>query len=288
MAKGISIHIGVHHFDSSHYGYEGTLESCPKDAMDMQEIADSQNFESTLLLTEEATRDNVKNAIQEASEQLEEGDMLFLSYSGHGGTLPDENQDEGANDYADETWCLYDGQLLDDELLQLWSLFAEGVRVFVISDSCHSGTVTKAAPSPEEQAQSKAQIKAIPYSKARDIYIQNKSFYRKIAEETPMTMPKDINCTVKLFAGCQDTEFSYMFEGAENSTFTEKLNEVWDAGQFVGDTESFFTQIKEKVTGMNFGVDDGGNPRTQTPNLLTIGIQNEAFDTQRPFSIYLP
>jgi hypothetical protein len=43
----------------------------------------------------------------------------------------------------DETWCLYDGQLLDDELHGAWEKFQAGVRILVFSDSCHSGTVLK-------------------------------------------------------------------------------------------------------------------------------------------------
>ena len=49
------------------------------------------------------------------------------------------------HDNLDETWCLYDGELVDDELFGEWAGFAANVRVVVLSDSCHSGTVTKVA-----------------------------------------------------------------------------------------------------------------------------------------------
>ena len=67
----------------------------------------------------------------------------MLSYSGHGGQLPDLNDDEP--DQEDETWCLYDGQVVDDELNELYSQFRQGVRILVFSDSCHSGSVAKQA-----------------------------------------------------------------------------------------------------------------------------------------------
>ena len=38
---------------------------------------------------------------------------------------------------------LYDRQLIDDELYQLWSAFTAKVRIVMLSDSCHSGTVAK-------------------------------------------------------------------------------------------------------------------------------------------------
>lgn len=51
----------------------------------------------------------------------------MLSYSGHGGQLPDLNGDE--SDGRDETWCFFDGELVDDELYNSFSQFA-AVRAF--------------------------------------------------------------------------------------------------------------------------------------------------------------
>ena len=48
-------------------------------------------------------------------------------------------------DKRDETWCLFDSQLIDDELYFELAKFASGVRILVLSDSCHSGTVTRDA-----------------------------------------------------------------------------------------------------------------------------------------------
>jgi len=81
-------------------------------------------------------------AITSAATAIVEGSIFFLTYSGHGGQVPDITGDEV--DLQDETWCLFDGELLDDELRVLWSKFAPGVRILVLSDSCHSGTVIKA------------------------------------------------------------------------------------------------------------------------------------------------
>ena len=74
-----------------------------------------------------------------AGKTLSSGDFFFLTYSGHGGQVPDVTGEEA--DKQDETWCLYDGQLIDDELYLELSRFAAGVRILVLSDSCHSGTV---------------------------------------------------------------------------------------------------------------------------------------------------
>jgi hypothetical protein len=54
------------------------------------------------------------------------GDLVAIYYSGHGGNeIPDLNKDEDDpwDDRFDETWCLYDAQLIDDELYYQWKKF---------------------------------------------------------------------------------------------------------------------------------------------------------------------
>jgi hypothetical protein len=276
MVKGISIHIGMEYFDPEHYnGSDGALPTCGKDCIDMKEIAEAQNFDtSTVFLNEEATRDVVSKAISSAAKELVSGDMLFISYSGHGTFVPDESGDE--EDGNDEAWCLFDGFFLDDELHALWTRFAEGVRIMVVSDSCHSGTVVKAIP-----GQDTIVSKYFPKEEAKKVYLENKSFYLKIKAEAAEFTDRELKARVKLIAGCQDDESSYVLPNNENSLLTRELNKVWDAGQFVGTTAEFFEKIKESVHGIATS-----NKIFQLPNLYTIGKKNEKFDTQRPFGIY--
>jgi hypothetical protein len=107
----------------------------------MSNIARGQNLQVTTLLTRDATRDRVLTAIHNAATQLAAGDLFVLSYSGHGGQVPDANGDEPEG--LDETWCLYDGQLIDDEIYGALVEFPANVRVLVFSDSCHSGSVVR-------------------------------------------------------------------------------------------------------------------------------------------------
>lgn len=283
MKKGISIHIGLNYVDEKHYGTGvSPLETCEQDARDIQELALNQNFKSTfLLLSENATRAAVKSAIKSASKELSSGDILLLSYSGHGGFVPDTNGDE-TDDTLDETWCLYDGQLIDDELFKLWSRFKVGVRIVILSDSCHSGTVAKAnnLKDEEEDNNSIFKKKLLSYSVAKSVYYGNKSFYEKIAKRFLNKKPKKLRASVKLLAACQDPEVSYTIPFARNSIFTEKLLKVWNGGQFVGTYNEFFESIKEEVSSLNF------LPTKQTPNLYDIGRENEDFDKQKPFQIY--
>ena len=118
-----------------------SLNGCEPDAQNMASIASTRGLSAETLLTASATRNAVLGELGALAGKLKSGDLLVVSYSGHGGQIPDQNGDE--DDGLDETWCLYDGELLDDELHQAWSKFQSGVRILALSDSCHSGTVLK-------------------------------------------------------------------------------------------------------------------------------------------------
>src|SRR6266545_1224003 len=116
MPKGLALNIGLDSVDPAHYqGWSGELNACEADANDMAGIAESCGFVAKPLLTKRATRNAVTKALKEASGKLMPGDIFLLSYSGHGGQLPDLNNDE-ESDSQDETWCLYNGELVDDEI----------------------------------------------------------------------------------------------------------------------------------------------------------------------------
>ena len=143
MAKGMSLHLGLNDVSPKHYdGGLPILVGCERDAKGMERIALDNKFTSKKLLGPEATRSNVQKYIKDASNTLKNGDIFLLSFSGHGGRLPDLNGDEP--DKKDETWCLFDAQIIDDEIMNLFGNFAKGVRILVFADSCHSGSSTKA------------------------------------------------------------------------------------------------------------------------------------------------
>ncbi|HZI93547.1 MAG TPA: caspase family protein, partial [Patescibacteria group bacterium] len=92
MSKGISIHIGLNRVDPVHYGgWDGQLAACEFDAKDMRAMARAQGFTTNILLTAAASSGAVTRAIARAAATLAGGDMLLLTYSGHGGQIPDTN-----------------------------------------------------------------------------------------------------------------------------------------------------------------------------------------------------
>ena len=144
MSKGLALTIGLNSVNPLKYLYVDLkdLDACEADAKDMAALASSQGFEVTTLLTSQATLAKVTNEIRKAASSLTAVDIFLLTFSGHGEQINDTNSDE-LYDHKDETWCLYDGQLVDDEINKLFAEFPQGCRILMFSDSCHSGTVAR-------------------------------------------------------------------------------------------------------------------------------------------------
>jgi len=290
---GLSLNIGANSVSASHYGgWTGPLAACEFDAKDMAALATGQGMKATVLLTKGATRAKVLSRLRAAAKALVKGDFFFLTFSGHGGQVPDVSGEEA--DKQDETWCLYDGQLIDDELYLELSKFATGVRILVLSDSCHSGTVVRAGPTalgtavvPEQRS------KMMPPSVGMRTYDQHKAFYDKLQMDvakanagtvvdpdealanvvvsTRLTkIAKRFKPRAILISGCQDNQSSY--DGQHNGAFTGRLLTIWNRGTFDGNYATFHAHIK------------AGMPPIQTPNLFTMGPV-VSFLKQKPFTV---
>lgn len=146
MAIGLSIHIGLNEIDARHYGSPCTLRGCEGDAHAMRKLAADAGFEPiAMMLGPAAKAQAVLDAIRGAAPRIGGDGMLLVTYSGHGGQVRDVSGDEGGEGSWDETWCLHDRELVDDELKDCWPDFARGARVLVVSDSCFSGDMIRIA-----------------------------------------------------------------------------------------------------------------------------------------------
>jgi hypothetical protein len=288
--KAHSLHIGLNGVSPAAYGgWAGPLAACEFDANDMAALARGKGMLPKVLLTKKATRAAVLTALRAAAKALKSGDLFFMSYSGHGGQVPDTNGDEP--DHQDETWCLYDGQLIDDELYFELSRFAAGVRVLVLSDSCHSGSVTRELPL--ELAPPDQRPRLMPDAVGRRVYAEHKAFYDKLQADVARAAAKAMvdpdaalaqvgapahatalvgafKPAVILISGCQDNQTS--MDGEHNGAFTEKLLRVWNQGKFSGSYASFHARIRAAM------------PATQTPNLFVLGSA-APFLAQPPFTV---
>jgi hypothetical protein len=278
MARGIALAIGLNSVDPKHYsGWSGDLNACEADAADMTDIAKSKGFAVKSLLTKSASRAKVNGEISRAAKSLKSGDIFMLSYSGHGGQLPDINSDEP--DAQDETWCLYDGELVDDELYAALGKFKQGVRVLVFSDSCHSGSVVKLAyyhgtttARSSNIGSSEVRYRYMPPDVALRTYRNNKNFYDKILKNSKLKNSQEaVNASVLLISGCQDNQLSS--DGDFNGLFTANLLRVWNNGKYKRGYKSFHRAIVRRM------------PPDQTPNYFRAGAYDAKFEKQTPFTI---
>jgi metacaspase-1 len=284
VVSGISLHIGLNSVDPAHYdGWDGSLVACEFDAHDMEAIALDKGFRATMkLLTADATSTAIIGAIEQAAQEVKAGDLFLLTYSGHGGQVTDTNGDE--DDQSDETWLAYDRQILDDELYALYAKFDPGVRILVLSDSCHSGSVVKAVgdeqagfvpdalKTREKAAAQSPKYRAMPLDVMGKTYHDHKKLYDGLQEHLPDSEHTDPAATVLLISGCKDEQTS--LDGMSNGLFTETLRQTWNDGAWNGGGHKAFCDAI--VAQM---------PPDQTPQYLRVGAANDAFEQQPPFTV---
>lgn len=301
MARGISLHIGINEVDPAVYGSKLPLSGCVNDANDLSRIAGRQGYETSILLDSQATSSNITQQITRAASTLQNGDIFFISYSGHGSSIPNTTSDS-ESDGQDESWVLYNRQFLDDELYSLWLRFNEGVRVFVLSDSCHSGTMLKSMILNQKMKRSKMSLKTItknfdkevlkivnketeenvkvrllPAEKSYENYVNNQEFYQEIQYRNSNIKSQTLKASIILISGCQDHQFSYDY--GTNGLFTSKVKETWNSGSYTKNYSQFHRDIKQKVL---------TEQSDQEPNFMSIGNNLSTFTGNKPFIVNAP
>lgn len=303
--KGISLHIGLNKVDPNAYeGWSGQLRACEADAASMLGIARAQNYaSSTSILTDKATADAVLTAIKKAAAQLQSGDLFLLTYSGHGGRIPDP---ETKGKQVD-TWVLYDRMIISHELYRCWGAFANGVRIFMLSDSCHSGSMAKLAVlqymmtiasthkqlmkgNPTDSTRARAvreletqgativeaagidehsEVRGMDPDQAIRVYVANQNMYDRISRENPASLQAAVTASVLLISGCKDDQTSA--DGSKNGLFTAALLAVWKNGQFSGYYPKFHQDILTLM------------PDTQQPVYFPVGAGADVWKNNKPF-----
>ena len=136
--------IGINNYPGTHMDLAG----CVNDANDWAAELAGRGFVVSKLLDRDATKAAMVAAMHQVIAGAKRGDTVVITFSGHGTYVPDLDGDEV--DGLDEALCPHDVEtageaLTDDELHALFSTRAAGVKLVLISDSCHSGTVSRAA-----------------------------------------------------------------------------------------------------------------------------------------------
>jgi hypothetical protein len=201
--------------------YPGTandLSGCVNDANDWAAELGGRGFTVNKMLDAQATHAALTQAIGDLIKGARKGDTVVITYSGHGTWVPDSSGDEP--DGRDEALCPWDiasvGPLLDDDIRVLFSQRAAGTRILLLSDSCHSGSVTKGDDSDLDPGMPRARF--LP----PEAWMPSDELPHVTAR--PLTLVSGLRRSGGdlLLAGCMDTEYSYdtSFKGRPNGAFS--------------------------------------------------------------------
>ena len=274
-AKGISLHIGINNVSPNYYAnYINPLSGCVNDMESMEQLAKAQDFSTSTLKNEQATRENILNFLSKAAADSEVGDIVLISYAGHGAPIRDDDFNEETDGW-DEAWVTYDGFLLDDELYTAFKEFQEGVRVLLVSDSCHSGTMARGLISTEgfESQDENTNIRFVPSNIVDQVLKLHGKSRNGFSMSSRSLDFKDAKASILLLAACGDHQFAQEIDG--NGVFTTRLLEEF---HHINEVEAIdYNVLIERIK--------GHMPDDQIPSLKIEGNHSVKFDDQLPFSI---
>ena len=151
--------VGISHYDTALTGYQWNNINGVEDVNLLCPLLKKQGFQTTSLLDEQATYDNITRQLSTFIKTTKKGDIVYLHFSTHGQPVEDLNCDE--EDGWDEAIVpidaykmfkkgSYEGKnhLLDDQInnyvKQLrGKIGAKGI-LYVVIDACHAGTSSRA------------------------------------------------------------------------------------------------------------------------------------------------
>ncbi|HEX9971987.1 MAG TPA: caspase family protein [bacterium] len=186
------------------YPYENMdLKGCVNDATAWAELFinhfDFPRIDVKLIFDSETTKKNIIIELKNLLAGAKAGDVLVFTNSSHGSYIKDTSGDERIYDQVICPFDVEDNVIVDDELREMFVAIPAGVNFTVISDSCHSGTITRIiTPDYRRKRFLNPSLRGEP--ELRDPLRAKPRRREKYPEETM----KEI-----LIAGCKDNQFSY-------------------------------------------------------------------------------
>jgi metacaspase-1 len=134
---------------------DSDLKGCVNDARAWARVlTERYGFPSgdvALLLDSAATKNAILSGVDSLLAGAKQGDVLVLTISSHGTYLADTSGDEERYDEAICPWDMKTDLIVDDELRERFDELPSGCRFTLVSDSCFSGTVTRATPAENQR-----------------------------------------------------------------------------------------------------------------------------------------
>jgi hypothetical protein len=242
------------------YPYSGSdLNGCVNDAKAWADLLtrhyDFATSDVKLFTDDQAKKSVITSELQKLLTGARAGDVLVFTNSSHGTYVADTSGDE---ERYDEAMCPYDcadNLLLDDELRELFANLPKDVQLSVISDSCFSGTVTRAAVAdaiPGLKTPDDRRVRFLSPALRGDPVLQNPwKAQPKGKPKYPESKMKEI-----LLSGCTDKEYSYdariggVYHGAMSYYALQAIKEA-----------NHKLTWQQMYTRLAFLIDDAGYPQ---------------------------
>jgi hypothetical protein len=137
-----------------HYKTAKNLKGAVADARDLERSLRNAGIRDlTVLVEDSASRNQVVSAMNRLITESKAGDLIFVSFAGHGAQLPERNKGSDP-DGVDEVFVLSafesrgagTAERILDKEINVWlrRLEQKGVQTMFVADTCHGGGLTKA------------------------------------------------------------------------------------------------------------------------------------------------
>lgn len=214
-----------------------------------------------LLTDKEATKSNMLTHIECLFSGAKAGDVLVYTFSGHGSYYYDPNP---SDEQYDQVQCPHDSDnpLFDDELRERIANLPAGVRLTVISDSCHSGSVTRRHGNEELKPGLARRRRFLDPKQFRGMVLNELEFDELMdrLETAPNTLYPEAKMNEILLTGCNSKEYSLesTFGNATHGAFSHFACQVIAAANYRIRYRTLHKEIRKLLKQHNF---------TQSPQL---------------------
>ncbi|MBA3287684.1 MAG: caspase family protein [Acidimicrobiia bacterium] len=204
MAKR-ALCVGINEYPRAELELKGCVNDAKAWAALLKDHYDFASSDVTLLLDAKATKAKIMGGLRDLLAGAASGDVLVFTNSSHGTYRADVDGDESL---YDEALCPYDcddNLIIDDELRELFADIPRGVRFTVVSDSCHSGSATRA---PFEPALTPDHRRA-RFCNPRLLGLRDINDVRRRARPRGADLHPESGMRELLLSGCRSDQYSY-------------------------------------------------------------------------------
>jgi hypothetical protein len=173
------------------------------EAVQLVEPADKRI--KTRVLKSKPTRSAIERSLRWLASDADATTRLWLSYSGHGVSVRDENGDE--RDGKDEALVPLDYEqsdmILDDWVREnLVDCLPSGARLFGVVDCCHSGTALDLPITLEDKS------RHVSNKSAKQVKRYKRDEWRLVQQRTRFEKVAEARADVVMVSGCRDNQTS--------------------------------------------------------------------------------